>query len=136
VRGGVTGGGGRGGGPGAGGAEAEAREGLLPGTGALVEDGAVDLEGRERVGVGAGPRRKGVRGDGGERVQVGQRELPDVHDWEQLRRHWVLEGEGGGGLDWRGRGGAAAAAVERGPIRACRWPRRLEAWVVGVPVSH
>jgi len=85
----VTGGGGRGGGPGGGGAEAEAGEGLLPGTGALVEDGGVDLEGRERVGVGAGPRRKGVRGGGGERVQVGQRERPDVHHGKQLRRHWV-----------------------------------------------
>lgn len=85
--GGVTGGGGRGGGRG--GAESEAGEGLLPRTGALVEDGAVDLEGRERVGVGAGPRGEGVRGGGGERVQVGQRERPKVHHGEQLRRHWT-----------------------------------------------
>lgn len=114
--GGVTGGGG---GRGGGGAEAEAGEGLLPGTGALVEDGAVDLEGRERVGVGAGPRREGVRGGGGERVQVGLRERPDVHHGEQLRRHWVRAGAPIG-LER-----ARWAAAERGPIRACRSPRRL-----------
>jgi len=71
--GGGAGGRGRGGG---GGAEAEAGEGLLPGARALVEDGAVDLEGRERVGVGAASRSEGVRGGGGERVEVGQRERP------------------------------------------------------------
>jgi hypothetical protein len=88
----VTGGRERGGGGGS--AEAAAGEGLLPGTGALVEDGAIDLEGRERVGLVAGPRREGVRGGGGEGVQVGLRERPKVHHGEQLRRHWVSAGAG------------------------------------------
>jgi len=93
---------------GRGGAEAEAGEGLLPGARALVEDGAVDLEGRERVGVGAAPRGEGVRGGGGERVQVGQRERPEVHHGEQLRRHWLLRR-------------AAGARIRAGRRRRRRW---------------
>lgn len=125
ARGGGVGGGGAGGrgrGGGGGGAEAEAGEGLLPGARALVEDGAVDLEGRERVGVGAAPRGEGVRGGGGERVQVGLRERPQVHHGEQLRRHWRLRRARARGF---GRGAAAARRRRRrGPIRACRPPRK------------
>lgn len=66
-------GGGRGGGVGGrrgggGGGEAEVGEGLLVGAGALVEDGAVDLERWEGVSIREAPQGGDVGGGGDEDI--------------------------------------------------------------------
>lgn len=96
LRGGSDGGGG-GGGRGGGGGQvvgdvgggAVAGEGLFAGAGALVEDGAVDLRGREEVAVPAAAAAgvDGVGRRGSERHEIRLRKRPEVHDGCHLRPH-------------------------------------------------